>query len=312
MPPRPFKGAAFLFASAAFFAPGDAAACSQPNEAGYVVVNCEFNEGVYVPPGFASERDILSYFEVNAPSAVGALILANGTRIAFDFAGGRMTITPTGAVPQVVEVSSLSESERQDFWRLAAAVAADPEFSFESGKGPAPQQGGTPTIAGDKRYPLQLAEFGLPRVIAKNEWGRSSPCTDPARCRPAQTLQRINVTATLANPVFTFSGGGGWFRTTNATRTDVCPANPALCDYIDRSQWERWRQSQCDSVPGKLVAGTTAALAAATTCFTPIVATGVGTLACAGSAIAYAWALYEAHAAVEDCKSTYGGPRSWP
>lgn len=312
MPPVISRRALFALVASAFFASTSTLACTNPNEAGYVVVNCEFNEDVYIPPGFTSEQDVLSYFEVRAPSAVGALVLANGTRIAFDFAAGNMTITAAGSAPQVVEVSALSEAERQDFWRLAAAIAADPEFSFESGKGAAPAAGAVPSIIGDKRYPLLMSDFGLPRAVAKDDWSRSSPCTDPARCRPTQTLPRITVTAVLANPQFTFSGGGGWFRATNPSPIGSCPADPKLCDWIDRSQWERWRQGRCDALTGHLVVGTAAALSAAATCFTPVVATGVGTIACAGSAIAYAWSLYEAYSAKRDCNAPYGGVGTWP
>lgn len=286
---------------------------SQPLE--FETVGCEPSDPGSTGPAFDGDSKIRSYAEIRGTSGAGALVLQDGTQVAFDFAAGNTTITRPGAATLVVHVSQLIAEEQANFWRLAGAIANDPNFSLESGHGNAPSPGNPPVLAGRRPYPLRWDDFRFPgsRLKSSDDKDDESPCRESSRCRPPQTLPTIIVTTTLpSGGSGAFVGGGGWIRLVNPpTPVSTCPGDPTMCDWIDRENWRRWRQDRCDAVPGALVALTTAGIAVATTCFTPVVATGLGTAACAGSAVGYAWALYESGRATKDCTSSYGGPGTW-
>lgn len=287
---------------------------SQPSE--FDTIGCEPSDPDPTAPMRDADTKIRSYAEIRGIPGAGALVLQDGTRIAFDFAAGNTTVSRDGAATQVVHVSQLTAEEQANFWRLAGAIANDPGFSFEAGHGTAPLPGTPPVIAGSRPYPLRWDDFRFPgaRLKSSDDKDDDSPCRDPSRCRPPQTLPTIVVTAPIGSG--SFIGAGGWIRVTNPpviTPIPVpgCPGDPAMCEWIDKENWRRWRQDRCDAVPGHLAAFTTAGIAVATTCFTPLVASGLGTAACVGSALGYAWALYESASATKDCTSSYGGPGTW-
>jgi hypothetical protein len=273
-----------------------------PSEA--QVIGCE---GDVPSQGPTSEVETVSYAEIRAKTGVGAIVLMDGTRVALDFAAGAMTVTIPGSLPQLVQASQLDDRTRGDFWALANLISRDPTFSFEAGSGPSPINGVSPAIRGH-RYPLSDRDFGFPRARLKSDDEEDdSPCRG-SRCSEPVVLPAVIVTTSLPSGG-SFIGGGLWWRGTLPSVTPgtglICPGDPAMCEFIDRQNFERWRQDRCDARIEYSVAAGAAALSIAAACTAGQVAPVAGQLGCVAAVVSYVYAMYQQGRAVRDCGSQY-------
>ncbi len=260
-----------------------------------------------VPPISSSA---VAYFELRGPKGIAAMVLVDGTTVAFDFAAGKVAHTAIGQAAEVKSVGELDSRSQQQFWQLAGIVAGNPHFSFEM------RNGSPPNVPGHSHL-LLASEFGLPGIGSKSgdddeDGDEKSPCNADA------CLDALNVTTSLPSfggiGFLRIIGGGGVAPPLPMPIEIACDegVDPATCRYIiatNRASWDRWRGGRCNDAAANLAPGVAAGAATWGTCVTPVV---VSVVPCAGSAITYALLGVLAADAGRACRLPYRGPGTWP
>ena len=255
----------------------------------------------------SAQTNKVAYLEFRGNTGIGALVLADGTLVALDFASGEIVFRSTSGQEKRIHRDSLPPEAREQFIELARRSATNPGRSFELGSRPSPTSTGFSVPFWG--YPLRESMFRFSNPVHLKRGGEEdeSPCSEPGSCRPPVMFERMQVTTISPVPE---SGRLIVRWTFQVQEQPVQNTLPQWFLDMDRKSWERWRSGRCDDTATLYIMVGASLATAGITC--PAGWTGPPAIACAVSVVALALATSEYVEAVADCSSAYPGPTMWP